>query len=153
MIRALWQRVVTPERQRFIRFAVVGVSGVVVNLGFVALGRLAFAEAAPAARDFLSSGLGIVVSIFTNFILNDYWTWGDRKKGTRRRDFLLRMAAYYAGAAFAAGLQFATFALFYSGFGVDVYIAQLVGIALGTVVNYVINNRLVFRDKQEPKTR
>ena len=31
MIRALWERI-PPERQRFVRFAIVGASGVVVNL-------------------------------------------------------------------------------------------------------------------------
>ncbi|TNF23193.1 MAG: GtrA family protein [Deltaproteobacteria bacterium] len=148
MIRALWDRV-PPERQRFLRFAVVGVSGVAVNLGVMALARAAFADLAPDPREFIASALGIIVSIFTNFILNDVWTWGDRRKGSRRRDFALRMFAYYVGAGIAAGLQFGTFALLYGAFALNPYLAQLTGIALGMVVNYVINNRVVFRDKKE----
>jgi len=151
VIRALWERV-PPERQRFVRFAVVGASGVVVNLGFMALGRFIFTPFAGDVREFLASALGILVSIFTNFILNDLWTWGDRPKGARRRDFAARLAAYYVGAGVAAALQFGAFALLYSGFGFHPILAQLAGIALGMVVNYVINNRVVFKDTS-PRTK
>jgi len=148
MMRALWDRV-PPERQRFLRFAVVGASGVIVNLGVMALVRMALTGLQADAREFISSAAGILVSIFTNFILNDVWTWGDRLKGTRRRDFALRLFAYYVGAGIAAGLQFGTFALLYGAFAMNPFLAQLAGIALGMVVNYVINNRVVFRDKKE----
>ncbi len=148
MIGALWERI-PPEKQRFLRFAVVGVSGIAVNLGVMAVARVLLADLEPDPREFLASALGIIVSIFTNFILNDVWTWGDRSKGPRRRDFALRLFAYYVGAAVAAALQFGTFALLYSGFGLNPFAAQLAGIGLGMVVNYVINNRVVFRDKKE----
>ena len=147
-IRTLWDRV-PPDRQRFLRFAVVGVSGIAVNLGFMALGRVIFSGLGAAPSEFAASGLGIVVSIFTNFILNDLWTWGDREKGTRRRDIAARLLAYYVGAGIAAGLQFGTFGVLYGALGVNPYAAQLAGIALGMIVNYVINNRVVFRDKKE----
>jgi len=146
MTRAFWARI-PPERQRFIRFAIVGASGVVVNLGFVAIGRALLVDLEDTTRDFLASALGILTSIFSNFLLNDMWTWGDRRKGPRKRDFAVRLVAYYVGAGFAAGFQFGTFALLYSLFGVGVYLAQLVGIGIGTIINYVINNRLVFRDQ------
>ena len=32
---------------------------------------------------------------------------------------------------------------------VDLYLAQFIGIALGTVVNYVVNNVWTFRDRGE----
>lgn len=150
MIRALWERV-PPERQRFVRFAVVGASGVAVNLGVMALGRVIFTPLAGDVREFLASALGILVSILTNFLLNDVWTWGDRPKGPRRRDFAARLLAYYLGAGVAAALQFGTFALLFSAFGLYPFLAQLAGIALGMVVNYGINNRVVFKDR-DPRT-
>ncbi len=125
------------------RFAVVGVSGIVVNLAFVWLGKEVFFQGLETdLADGLASGLGIVVSIFTNFLLNDGWTWSDRQK----RPFATRLGMYYLGAAAAAGLQFALFALLRYWLGVHVYLAQLSGIALGTLSNYVVNNYWVFKN-------
>ncbi|MCA9517244.1 MAG: GtrA family protein [Myxococcales bacterium] len=152
MIRALWERI-PPERQRFVRFAIVGASGVVVNLAFMALGRGLFAELGESQRNFAASALGLVVSIFSNFLLNSVWTFGDRQRGGRRREIAARVVAYYLGSAVAAGIQYGTFALVYLGASlgpddvIGIYGAQLLGIALGTVVNYVINNKVVFRDR------
>ena len=141
----LWRR--QPEgRQRFLRFAVVGASGVLVNFAFLTLGLWLFASLAEGARDALASGLGIAVSIATNFLLNDVWTWGDRKKGTRKRDVAWRFSTYAVGAGIAAALQFGIAALFRGALDAQVYVAQAAGIAVGTVVNYIISNKLVFKD-------
>ncbi|MEE2779974.1 MAG: hypothetical protein VYE15_05605, partial [Myxococcota bacterium] len=56
----------TPERVRFVRFCVVGGSGVFVNLAFVWLGELMSAGLSEVARSVFPSVLGIVVSVFTN---------------------------------------------------------------------------------------
>lgn len=142
----LWERQ-PPERQRFLRFAVVGASGVLVNFAFVALGMWVFSDLDQSAREAVASGLGIGMSIFTNFLLNDVWTWGDRKKGTRKRDVAWRFSTYAVGAGIAAALQFGIAALFRSAFGAHVFLAQAAGIAVGTVVNYFISNHVVFKDK------
>lgn len=152
MILGLWERV-PAERQRFVRFAIVGATGVVVNLAFMALGRELFAALPEAQRNFAASALGLVVSIFSNFLLNSVWTFGDRKRGGRRREIAARVVAYYLGSAVGAGISYGTFALVYVGARLGpgdvmgIYGAQLLGIALGTVVNYVINNKVVFRDR------
>lgn len=142
----LWER--QPEgRQRFLRFAVVGASGVLVNFAFLSIGLWLFSGWPESSRDAAASALGIAVSIFTNFLLNDVWTWGDRKKGTRKRDVAWRFSTYAVGAGIAAALQFGIAALFRGAFGAHVYLAQAAGIAVGTVVNYIISNKLVFKDK------
>lgn len=136
-----------PERQRFVRFAVVGASGVLVNFLFLTIGLWAFSGLAAGPRDTAASALGIVVSILTNFLLNDVWTWGDRKKGTRKRDFAYRLSAYVIGAGISAALQFGVAAMMRAWLDAHVYLAQAAGIAVGTVVNYIISNRVVFKDK------
>ena len=143
---AFWDRQ-PPERQRFLRFAVVGASGVLVNFAFLTLGLWVFADFSDGVRETSASGLGIAMSILTNFLLNDAWTWGDRKKGTRKRDVAWRFSTYAVGAGIAAALQFGVAAFFRSVLGAHVYFAQAMGIAIGTVVNYVISNKLVFKDK------
>jgi len=145
-LMALWHKQ-PPERQRFLRFAVVGASGVLVNFAFLTLGLWAFSGMGEDSRNAAASALGIGASILTNFLLNDVWTWGDRKKGTRKRDVAFRFSTYALGAGVAAALQFGVAALFRSVFGAHVYLAQAAGIAVGTAVNYVISNRLVFKDK------
>jgi dolichol-phosphate mannosyltransferase len=61
--------------RRFIKFNLVGLLGVFVNEGILVLlvlGGLYYVYA---------SALAIEVSIVSNFLLNDYWTFHDRRHG------------------------------------------------------------------------
>ena len=137
----------TPEQRRIIKFGVVGGSGVVVNLAFVWVGR-SFADTwEPEARDAFASALGIMVSILGNFLLNDVWTWADRTKGARKRDFLTRALSYYVVSAAAVIIQYGVAMGLRLWLGWLIYWAQAVGILLGTGINYVANNRWTFRDQ------
>ncbi len=137
----------SPEQRRFIKFCVVGASGVFVNLGFVWVGLQLFASLDKAPREAAASALGIVVSVFGNFVLNSVWTWGDRDKGTRKRDLLGRVALYYLASSAAIGIQFGVAQLLALGFGMLIYAAQAIGILAGTVVNYVMNHYITFRER------
>ena len=67
---------------RFLKFGIVGASGVVVNLGiYVVLTRLLGLGEALVARN-AAYGVSVEISIFTNFLLNDLWTFRDRRAGT-----------------------------------------------------------------------
>jgi putative flippase GtrA len=59
--------------RRFIKFAAVGASGVVVNLGTLAVLRVL------GVHTNLASALAIEVSILSNFTINHLWTFGDRR--------------------------------------------------------------------------
>ncbi|MGM0578895.1 MAG: GtrA family protein [Myxococcota bacterium] len=148
MIREFLRARLGPEQRRFVKFCVVGASGVVVNMAFLWLGLQMFDGLDKAPREAAASALGIVVSVFGNFLLNDLWTWGDRLKGDRRRDLAFRIGRYYVASALAIGIQFGCAQLLALGFGVLIYAAQGVGIAFGTVFNYVANNVWTFRDQE-----
>jgi putative flippase GtrA len=60
---------------RFVKFAAVGLTGVLVNLGFFALFR------AMRVHVNLASAAAIEVSILSNFTINHLWTFGDRRNG------------------------------------------------------------------------
>ncbi len=60
---------------RFVKFAAVGMSGVLVNLASFALFR------ALRVHVNLASALAIEVSILSNFTINHLWTFGDRRNG------------------------------------------------------------------------
>lgn len=152
--------ILSPEKRRVIKFVVVGSSGVLVNLAVVAVvGPLllqAFAGESTGAQ--LTFLLGILVSIFTNFMLNDQWTWRDRpKKGTSH--WFQRCGEFYLAASLAATLQFIIATsirpLLSWEFGfwiatperISLMVPMMIGILVATPLNYVINNFWTFRDR------
>jgi len=146
--------------KRLIKFGLVGVSGVFVNLVvFELLFRLA---SFPFS---LANAGGIALSVFTNFLLNDAWTWGDRKKGARRRDWLRRVSKYYISAAAAAGVQltiaWAVNRALHTPIQLDIptifsasaetidiapTLAVLCGIVVGMGINFLAGHLWAFRD-------
>ncbi|HEV2389389.1 MAG TPA: GtrA family protein, partial [Nitrososphaerales archaeon] len=61
--------------QHFIKFAVVGTIGIVVNEGLLILIK-------SRGVYFLTAGaVAIEISILSNFVLNDLWTFRDRRTG------------------------------------------------------------------------
>lgn len=122
---------------RFARFAVVGASGVVVNQGLLML-----LHGACGAPLLLSSLIAIEVSILTNFLLNHVWTW---RLPLRVPGLLRRCVQYHAAAvmaAFAGNVVVLMAAV--ELFGVDYRIANLLGIAVGTVINFTAGEVWIF---------
>lgn len=142
---------------RLVKFGVVGFSGVGVNLViFELFYRLLLTAITPELRLVAANVLGVVVSIFTNFVLNDRWTWGDRAKGAGR-DWFSRLAKYYLLASVAAGVQvFVTWASFsafwepleltFAGVDLSPTASLLTGIAFGMVINFLASHFWAFRD-------
>jgi dolichol-phosphate mannosyltransferase len=65
------------ELRRFIQFCLVGLTGVVVNMGtFWLLTRVA------GLYDLVALIIGLVASIISNFVLNEVWTFRDRRTGS-----------------------------------------------------------------------
>ncbi len=180
--RDFLRRHLTPEQRRIIKFLVVGTSGVPVNLGTVYLATIlipvvAFdglrdwlSEAmgiatltAAGLRDVLAYGLAIVVSILTNFLLNNYWTWGDRVAGDDRSQFLRRLAKFYLVSSVAAVVQLGTSAVvsamvrgnaffaysLHGDYRVYHAFAPMVGILFGLAINFIANNLWTFRHKHQ----
>jgi len=143
-------------RARIIKFGVVGVSGVAVNLliaGAVSdlMVREGFSigSATPAALV-----AGIVVSIFTNFLFNDGWTWADQRG---RDPWLVRCRKFYLTSAGAALLQWAMSLLvhhfylptegfwFLSADGLRLKVAACAAILVAMPVNFLVNHFWTFR--------
>ena len=93
----------------------------------------------------LAAFLGTVVSIFSNFLLNDYWTWGDRAK-TPQSGWLYRLFKYYLTASVGGMIELGVFNLVVFFTSPDAYIwAKLVGIASATFTNFTLMHFWVFR--------
>lgn len=145
------------NRGRLARFAAVGVSGVVVNLAVFSLAfYLLLAPLLSGDPLFVAANAcGFVVSVFTNFLLNDHWTWGDRIKGGWRQWFR-RVGRYYVTASGAGLIQLLTawLSLFFwnplappvVGIELAPLLGVLTGITCGMAINFTASHLWAFRD-------
>ncbi|RJP81407.1 MAG: GtrA family protein [Candidatus Zixiibacteriota bacterium] len=125
---------------RFARFGLVGASGVVVNMGFYALFHNVL-----GVYYLLAGAMAIELSIVSNFLLNEYWTFRDRSAGNLKR-LVMRSLAFNATSLMTAGMtQLLTLYVLTSYLGMWDKLAYLIGIGLGALVNYTVCNRLIFR--------
>jgi len=124
--------------RRFIKFCAVGASGVLVNEGLLWL----LTEFAGLFY-LVSSAIAIEVSIITNFLLNESWTFRDRSpehKGLFRRGAKFNTVSL-------GGLAINMSALFFlANSGVYYLYANLFGIACAVLWNYMVNLKWTWSD-------
>ena len=125
----------------FVKFALVGATGVVVNLGvFTWLLGLGM-------NRFLASPIAIEASIVSNFLLNNYWTFRERKTRDRKR---IKGLKFNAVSLVALAISFGTFVLLSALFPHTApQVHQLIGIVPATAVNYFLNSYWTFRQDRE----
>jgi putative flippase GtrA len=126
---------------RLIKFGIVGASGVAVNVGCLYL----LAEFAKIPY-FIASIIAIELSILSNFTVNLLWTWRDRsKEGTLRT----KIVRYHIGAGATAFLgNYLILVALTELLGMHYMISNLIGIAVGTAANYLINDLWIFKKKR-----
>ena len=125
----------------FIKFAIVGASGVLVNLGFFTL--LLMME----INKYIASPIAIELSIIWNFLLNNYWTFRWRKTGSRTR---IRGLKFNLVSVIALGVSYGTFVALSIAFpDTKPQFHQLIGIVPATLVNYFLNSYWTFRHVDE----
>jgi dolichol-phosphate mannosyltransferase len=128
--------------EEFAKFAIVGGSGVFVNMGcFFILTRMAGLDIE------FASPIAIEVSILTNFTLNNLWTFRKRKT---RVPFLSRILRYHLVTGLAGIVNYFTLLLLANVFGIPDLIANLIGIVLGTLINFFLNSLWTWRVKPDP---
>ena len=131
---------------RLLKFLVVGGVGVVVNLVVMAL-----LIQSGFSSDWRASAIASAVAALHNYLLNNHWTFSDRRRNGRA---LLNGAFLYLPMA-AVGIAITTVsysvlsqARFRSNFGTSsLYLlgAQLVSILFGTYLNYALNKSFTWR--------
>lgn len=141
----------TPEQEnrptlsaaRMVRFGIVGGSGVIVNQGFLML-----FHGVAGLPLLLSSIVAIELSIINNFVWNSLWTWKYNYGGSLKL-WLQKCLQYHTTTVLTAfiGNVLVLMALV-KLFGIDYRIANLIGIAVGSVLNYFLAEVWVFRAKK-----
>jgi len=127
-----------PEAARFLKFCIVGGSGVFVNLG-VLFTLVEFFQIDKTT----AWAVAVVISIFSNYFFNSIFTYGDKKSETREES-MRRIVIYYLISFFT---MFFNFLIYQSAlnFGVYYIIAAFLGILGATVLNFVLATKLVWR--------
>lgn len=167
MLRVFIDKLVKPFfTQRFLKFATVGASGVVVNLAFLAVFK------SLGVHINLASALAIEISLLSNFVINYAWTFRDRRG--HAVGLLNQALRFHLVCLLGAAIQFLVFVVMNMVwllllFDVDtvtryhmaadswnerwlwhpfvdppdvgnwVYVSQLMGIACGTFWNYLLS--------------
>lgn len=168
----------SPLFKVFLKFGIVGGSGVIVNLFCLASFRmLGFSDSS-------ASALAIEVSIVSNFILNESWTFRDRV--SNKTHYLQRAVKFQAVSLVGALAQWLVFLVcnvlwVYLGLCTDpnadlwsnyaplvsqggwqaivlsppnvgdwVYLSQLIGIGVATVWNFLVNYLWTWKVQQTP---
>ncbi|WP_083883810.1 glycosyltransferase [Thalassoporum mexicanum] len=127
---------------RFLRFCLVGFSGVFVNIfGSFLLIRYA------GLGKITSKTIAVAVAIVNNFIWNDVWTFSDASKFyTGWRSRLVRFLRFSFACGLGALIDIGIFALL-DHFGMPWLAANLIAIAGSTAWNYLINLKFNWKTK------
>jgi dolichol-phosphate mannosyltransferase len=144
---------------RFMKFAIVGASGTVVNL----LGFLIFAKLF-GLRDWRISALATLVANFTNYLFNNAWTFVDR--GHDGWSHVRGYLSYLGFSLVGLSASTLTFAGLTHAYGVYLGLPQsskqatilalgfqLIAILIGTVFNYELNKRFTWREKNVSESK
>lgn len=115
------------EEKRFIKFLLVGLSGILINEGFLWI----LTEFAGLFY-LLSSLIAIEFSIISNFILNDIWTF----KKERRGQILKRFFKFNFARIVALIINFGVL-LVLTEIGMNYLLSNLVGVAIATIATYL----------------
>ncbi|MDR7417470.1 MAG: glycosyltransferase family 2 protein [Armatimonadota bacterium] len=128
----------SPDDARLWKFLLVGASGVVVNM--VVFWFLVH----PVGVHILSAGVVAgLLSTFTNFILNNAFTWADRKGGGVSI-FVQRLGRYYV-ATWAGYLIYLGLLWGLTHLGLVPMLANLISVGVGGLFNYVMHNVWTWR--------
>ena len=133
-------------RKRFVKFGIVGGSGVVVNLGVLYLCQefLFIAVQPSGTRLNMSLAVAIFCATINNFFWNRNWTWLDRKHH-HDKHLLFHFGQYALACWVGILLQVLLTKLFV--LFLHYLIANAAAIVLASVFNFLVNNFWTFRSR------
>lgn len=120
----------SPMDRRFYFFALVGLSGMFVNMSvYTFLYHMKINVA-------LAGTISAFVAMISNFILNDRYTWSEIRESTKIKRFCKFIITSSVGAIICVN----TLSVLYYVFNFNYFLANIVGILSGTIWNFTINN-------------
>ena len=129
---------------RFGRFAFVGLSGLIVDMGLLYLlhGTLGFGLTRSAI-------VAAELAIINNFVWNDRWTFGDlAQQQQKRHQVIKRFFKFNLICLMGLILKILLLNLLFNGLHLNPYLANFLAIAMVTLWNFWINLKLSWRITQ-----
>ena len=124
----------------FIKYSLVGFSGVIVNLGLYT-----FLTRIYDVSELIAPIISIETALISNFILNNFWTFERRSTQSRIR---VKFIKFHLVSGFAAVINYVVFLALFVTFGVHDIFANLIGIAFAAIANYLINSNWTWKENR-----
>jgi len=126
-------QVIQLSNYRTFKFMAVGISGVFVNLG-----TLWYLVSFLSISELVAGVVAIELSILSNFLLNDFWTFKDRRRGR----FVYRLIKCH-GSAIGPLVNYVTLAVLV-WVGIHYLVSDVIGILLGFAANYLFSETVIW---------
>jgi dolichol-phosphate mannosyltransferase len=130
----------TGELTRMIKFIAVGASGTVVNLSILAL---ATTNDAPLLGKLIAGAIAFEASVIWNFILNDRFTFGDRRQAAG--SFIGRLLRFNTTSLGGFVIYLGILALLTEVFGLHYILSAAIGIVAAFGWNFLVNSAWTWR--------
>ena len=128
---------------RFIQFCLVGLTGVVLDMGLLFLLSDPSMLAWPLTR---SKIIASELAIINNFLWNDLWTFGDiTRRQPSKKQQLKRFIKFNLICLAGLVLNVVLLNIFFNVFGLNRYLANFCAIAIVTFWNFWVNLKLSWR--------
>ena len=124
----------------FIKYSLVGFLGVGVNLGVYTILTRYF-----NFSEIVAPLVSIECALILNFFLHNFWTFGNRSTQSRIR---VRFLKFHLVSGLAAVINYLVFLSLFLIFGLYDILANLTGIAVAAVFNYLINSNWTWKNNK-----
>ncbi|WP_292392083.1 glycosyltransferase [Methanoculleus sp. UBA303] len=128
------------EWTKIVRFGLVGLSGILVNMGLL----YALTEVA-GLYYLISAAIAIELSIVNNFVWNDIWTFG-AADNLRLERKIQRFGSFQAVSMGGLVINMAILYLLADVAGVYYLVANLAGILIAFIWNYAVNRHYTWKE-------
>lgn len=119
---------------KFVRFCVVGFSGMLIDYSLTYLGKEKL-----KINKYVANGVGFLFAATSNFLLNQYWTFEDKNP-----DDLIQFSQYLFVALIGLGINTAVIYLLVNKKDMNFYLAKLIAIAVAIIWNFTANYNFTF---------
>lgn len=127
---------------RWLKFNAVGAAGIVVQLGV-----LAALTSGLGVGYLVATALAVETAVLHNFFWHERWTWGDRTQGRRRMGAVLgRLLRFNLSNGLVSILtNLVLMRVLVGRLGLHYLPANMLAIAAGSLVNFLVSHLFVFR--------
>ena len=136
-------RLKDPQTQKFLKFCVVGVTGLIADSGLFNILRISLSNSKTAS---LLSGL---IAMLVTFTLNNFWSFKENKisgiTGKIKGFFIYILSSYVPIFLRSQMIKFSI-----SKFGDTFLVSNItffIGIVLGLIWNYTVYNKIIWKEK------